>query len=134
MMTEKLTDLCEFFKIRAHANAVDSNPNMESEMLDGSRHYKVRLFRMVDGKQRSLTVPFSQGPAIKDPPTAADVLSCLVSDARLGDQSFEDFCKELAYDSDSRRAERTWRACSRMGSKVVAFLGDEFERFEKAEH
>ena len=43
----------------------------------------------------------------------ADVDSLLrqVRDAEAGAQSFEDFCADLGYDTDSRKAEKTWQAC-----------------------
>lgn len=50
---------------------------------------------------------------IMEPPTLAEVLSAMVSDAncvRFG-QSFEDFAAECGYDTDSRAAERIYNAC-----------------------
>lgn len=46
-------------------------------------------------------------------PTLPEVLSCLVSDAncvRFG-QSFDEFCSDLGYDNDSRKAESTFNGC-----------------------
>lgn len=40
--------------------------------------------------------------------TAYDVLACL---EWFTPDSFEEFCAELGYDPDSRKAHRTWRAC-----------------------
>lgn len=45
-----------------------------------------------------------------EPPTVAEVLDCLASDASGADQSFEDWCSDLGYDTDSRSAERTYNA------------------------
>lgn len=56
----------------------------------------------------------------------ADVLSafeCFVSDALAGRDSFEDFCAEFGYDTDSRRAERTWKACKRSWEKLIRVSG-----------
>ena len=46
-------------------------------------------------------------------PTLTDVLYCLVSDAQTVNYcaGFEDWCAELGYDDDSRKAEKTYRAC-----------------------
>lgn len=45
-------------------------------------------------------------------PTVTDVLACLTSDAGCVDGTlFEDFCSEFGYDTDSRKAEQTYRAC-----------------------
>ena len=43
-----------------------------------------------------------------------DVLNafyCFVGDAVSGSYSFEEFCSEFGYDTDSRKAEKTWKAC-----------------------
>lgn len=44
-------------------------------------------------------------------PHAADVLHSLILDSSATEQSFGSWCGELGYDSDSRKAERTYRAC-----------------------
>lgn len=85
-------------------------------------HYKVTLKRP-DG--RKLTVPFSCGSAC-DKPDAATVLDCLCSDATCPD-TFEDFCSEYGYDTESRRAERTFHACLKVRDDMREFLGDDFD-------
>jgi hypothetical protein len=124
----KLERLCEKLRIKCETKygGVDL-----PEGWDPRAHpYRVRLrFR-----GRSLTVPFYMGPALEREPTAADVLACLCSDVSMGEQSFEDFCSELGYDTDSRKAERTWKACSVLAPKVRRFLGDHFGEVSSAEH
>ena len=83
---------------------------------------------------RSLTTSFFQGSAHKTAPSAADVLSCLASDARSGEQSFEDFCGDFGYDADSRKAHETWKTCARMTKQLHKLLGDAFEEVADAEH
>lgn len=56
-------------------------------------------------------------------PDAADVLSCLASDAATGDQDFTQWCNDLGYDYDSRKAFRTYRIVKRQTAKLRAFLG-----------
>lgn len=69
------------------------------------------------------------------PPTAADVLSSLCSDARSADRvTFEDWCSEFGYDTDSRRAEKTYLACVEINAKLHALLGEDFDLFANAEH
>ena len=57
-------------------------------------------------------------------PQVAYVLACLISDAQCGAQSFEDFCSDLGYDTDSMRAHETWEHCVRTGPRLRRFLGD----------
>lgn len=104
---------------------IDRNPFMEEKPIDGVStdmdHWKVRLTR----PRRSMTILFSMGKGHNGAePTAADVLDCLASDASSVDtNSFEDWCADLGYDVDSRKAERTYRECKRQAEKLSHFLG-----------
>ena len=84
-------------------------------------------------QRRSLTTNFWQGSAHTKPPTAADVLSCLVSDAQgSAARSFEDWAAEYGYDADSRKAKRLFHQCEAMGRKVRTLLGEAFDRVAAA--
>lgn len=63
------------------------------------------------------------------PPSAASVLHSLLSDARLGsDNTFDQFCDELGYDTDSRRALESYLQCQSIGQRMVhLFERDEIE-------
>ena len=39
------------------------------------------------------------------------------------------FCSELGYDSDSRKAERVWRACQETPGYMQKLFGADFEAF-----
>lgn len=55
-----------------------------------------------------------------------DVLNafyCFVSDALSGLESFENFCREFGYDTDSRKAEKVHKACKRAYSKFERISG-----------
>ncbi len=82
---------------------------------------------------RRLSVDFFGGEAVTNP-TAADVLSSLMLDASIGEESFQDFCDDLGYDEDSRKAELTWKACAMQAPKVRRLLGSSWERFARCEH
>ncbi len=43
---------------------------------------------------------------------------CFLGDAISGSQSFEEFCAELGYDEDSRKAEKIWKACQEATQKA----------------
>lgn len=114
-----IPQFCRKHSISAQVRDVDSNPQM-SDMMPGSRHFRVTLRR--SGKQ--MTVPFSQGPAIEQEPTAEDVLSCLAMDAAGYEnaRSFEDWASEYGYDTDSRRAKKTYKAVERQHDQLERFL------------
>jgi hypothetical protein len=129
-MTTALETLCarKRIAIDAHYGGVELPDGFDR----GSHPWKVTL----KYGRRRLTVPFFQGSAHTHEPTAADVLYCLCLDASSVDTTsgFEDWCRDLGYDTDSRRAEKTYRACERIAVRLHAFLGDDFNTFCEAEH
>lgn len=69
------------------------------------------------------------------PPSAAAVLASLCSDATSADRTtFEDWCGDLGYDTDSRKAEKMYHACIKTNAELRAFLCDHFDEFAQAEH
>lgn len=51
-------------------------------------------------------------------PSLASVLSSFILDSRAIDQSFNDWCDESGYDTDSRKALKTYEACCEQGQKL----------------
>jgi len=73
-----------------------------------------------------MTVPFSMGDGYNGAkPTVDTVLDCLASDASGADETFEYWCGNFGYDTDSRRAEKTYKAVQRQTAKLRAFLGED---------
>ena len=125
----QLQDVCEKLKITARVR-YGNKVTIEDEWQKTATPYTVTLrFR---GKR--LTTPYFTGSALTEEPTAADVLSSLVVDASCGELSFDEFCRDYGYDTDSRKAERTWKACVWVAPKIRAFLGDAFDEIANAEH
>ena len=102
---------------------VDRNPNMED--VQNMDHWKVCLVR---GKRR-MTIYFSKGFGHGgDRPKAAELLECLASDTAGIENYKSDFatwCGEYGYDTDSRKAERTFDACLHAAGRLKRFLGDD---------
>lgn len=131
-MTSELDRLCESHGITAESQY--GGVELPEDWAPDAHPYKVTL-RRKDGRHvRTLTVPFYMGAALTNEPTPADVLSCLLSDAEAASESFEDFCSSFGYDSDSRKAERTYRQCEKLAPRVKRFLGEAYETFRGAEH
>ena len=123
-----LKQLINSHHVRANAEWADTNPNM-ADMPYGSSHWRVRL----TCGRRQLTTMFSMGPAHSHEPTAEDVLECLLSDASSSHESFEDWCADLGFDADSRKAERTYRIVQRQTKKLSRLLDSHYESFLYAE-
>lgn len=60
-------------------------------------------------------------------PKLADVVHSLLSDgaAFFDGQSFEQWAGDFGYDTDSRKAEETYRACDAIGRQLIRGLGRE---------
>ena len=108
-------------KIRATVEWADSNPHMPDSK--NMNHFKVILRHA----GRQMTLLFSQGYGISGEPTAADVLNCLASDSSSVEnaRSFEDWAADLGYDTDSRKAEKIFKACEIQATKIKKFLGED---------
>lgn len=66
----------------------------------------------------------NQGVKVFPNPTAEQVLDCLITDASCweSNRTFEDFCAELGYDTDSRKAERVYQACGECYKQLLEWL------------
>jgi len=124
-MTHATRTLAQFIaanRIRISSEWTASNPNMDdSARMD---HWKVTLR---SGK-RQMTLTFSKGFGHNGAePTADEVLDCLASDSASVENArdFEDWAQEFGYDTDSRKAEKTYRQCERQAEKLKRLLGEE---------
>lgn len=93
-----------------------------AKMLPGYEHVKLSLYTKLSFRQK-LT------------PTLRDVVHSLLLDgeASFSGESFEDWCSTFGYDTDSRKAEETWRACVKTGSDMRKALSmDEIRELQEA--
>lgn len=124
----KLQTFIEENNIKCESVMVGENPNMHDQNWQ-AYHYKVTLKRdkTYDGfrERRQFTLFFSMGIGISHEPYTDDVLECLASDSASIENArhFEDWCADLGYDGDSRRAERTYKITCKQAEKFEKFLG-----------
>jgi hypothetical protein len=101
-----------------------------NETIPESDPWTCRLtYTDTNNKRRRMTVPFYMGFGHGGrEPELADVVSALIMDASTIEyaSSFENFAAELGYDSDSRTAERLYKACKRTHQRLHKFLADDF--------
>lgn len=77
--------------------------------------------------RRTMSTDYWMGSALTDDPEAHEVMACLVGDAQLGRESFHDFCADLGYDEDSRKAEATWKACQKIDNQLQRLFGHDYD-------
>ena len=112
-------------RIKGEKIKVFANPHME-DTGHKMNHWQVKLGKLTHPNDEMI-VHFSMGLAHKKPPSTVDVLDCLASDAASIENAsgFEDWASEFGYDTDSRRAQRTFEVCSEQSDALRKFLGHE---------
>ena len=121
----KLADLLERMNIGVRATRLSkatriANFGSTRDMSEGTS-WKVTL---LGHNFRVLQTPY-WGSAHKGPPSAADVVYSLVSDASCVTGSFADYCSDMGCYEDSMRAKRTYDSIKAMKPKLERFFGDE---------
>jgi hypothetical protein len=124
----KIGEFIKSRKVRMDApQYVDDNPNMagDDDWKRTATHWKCIIRR----GNKQMTVYFSQGSAHTKEPTLTDILDCIASDAAGIDNAsgFEDWCSEYGYDTDSRKAERTYNVCVKQAEALKRMFGEDFK-------
>jgi hypothetical protein len=117
-----LKQLININKITINSEYADNNPHMENS--NNMDNYKVTLYC----KRKQMSLYFSMGYGHNgNEPTVLDVLECLQMDSNsfVNDTGFSDFCDELGYDEDSRKAYKIYLDVLKSGKKLKKFLGVE---------
>ena len=101
-----------------------NNVNNLDEWQSSSNPWTVTL--RYQGRQ--MTVPFWTGIALGEP-TTSDVVSCLAMDSSGYEnaRSFEEWASEYGYDTDSRKAEKTFKQVEKQTEKFKRLLNSEYE-------
>src|SRR5574341_809736 len=124
-----LADFIKTHGLRLTYAQVATRPDGLGEWKQGNpTHWRCTLHAGELGvNYGSMRVYFSKGEGHKgEPPTVAEVLSCLADDAASVESAggkFEEWASELGYSSDSREAERIFRACERQRDALRRLLG-----------
>ena len=97
-------------------------PNSDSRHENYNNH---KITVKANGKRATFEFWASiMHPEIDSESDLISSFECFVSDAVSGLYSFEDFCSEFGYDTDSRKAEKIHRACQKSADKLKRLLGD----------
>lgn len=127
METVSLQTLCEQITLTLAPGAPSKTFNDK-----GAHHYVATLKYHPRGTTLD-GIEFHTGSGWKHDPKASDIMECLLSDASLGDNTFDDFCAELGYDTDSRKALESYLECQSMNAKLRRLLKQDFDTFMYAE-
>lgn len=124
-MTTTMRDFVRAHALVMAAERADANPNMDTDnQMD---HWKCRIICRHGDQRRVMTTYFSMGWGLGGrPPKLCEVLDCMASDSAglENNGTLEDWCSEYGYDTDSRKAERTYKTIQRQSARLRTFLGN----------
>lgn len=121
-MTQTIEQFIASAGLSMTVTATDHNSHMDdtSQRMD---HWRCTIRA---GRSRmSLVFSMGSGHHGKEP-ELAEVLGCLAGEASGVENArdFADWCSEYGYGEDSRKAERTYRACYKQAARLRSVLGD----------
>lgn len=125
-------------RLRLKYNSIMARPDRTSEWDKSAYHYQVKIYQDApDGldnlgtlkyerERFELVIFYSKGEGHKEkkypyrpiPPGLIEVLDSLRLDWSFAHHSFDDFCWELGYDADSRKAYAIYESCVEIGLQV----------------
>jgi hypothetical protein len=122
-MEYTITAAAREFKVKAKfMRTVDRFPNTKETEHDGPhnqflvtvKHYDItRRFSFYDSTRNHDLGIYDLS---KD--TVEDAFRSFIEDAIAGDMTFDDFCGNFGYDTDSRSAERIYKLCKKALTKA----------------
>jgi hypothetical protein len=86
------------------------------------------------GNVRTVEAAAKMGYTKPVTPNVADVVYSLMVDATGTDLTFEDWCYDIGYDTDSRKALDMYLKCQENSKKIRNLLGADFESLVGLEH
>lgn len=101
---------------------VSKNPHMHDDKWPAD-HWRCTMSR----RGKRMSVFFSKGHGHHGkPPTSSEIIESLALDASGYENArgYDDWASEYGYDTDSRRAHRTYNAVKSEASRLRRFLGD----------
>lgn len=108
-----------FENFKVTANYTGSKKAEWGNGQENWNHHRVTVTNTENGKHTGFDFWASIAqPELRSEYDVLNAFNCFVSDAITGKDSFEDFCGEFGYDTDSRKAEKTHKACQRATDKL----------------
>lgn len=123
MMT--LQERCDEHRIEMTATYVD-------HVAEGEWPHDEWLCTLKAPDREPMDVPMRMGLGHHcNEPTREEVLQCVLTDATTvaNGETFSEWCRELGYSDDSRKAERMYAAVIRQTKRLRKFLGPAFDTF-----
>lgn len=98
-------------------------PDFITEYKTGTRHRETKKAQFAPLSSHPVTGKLGRWQTKPVAPASAGVLASLCLDAQAGVETFEDFCADYGYDTDSRKALEIYLACQKIAGDAVRFFG-----------
>lgn len=110
-------------RVKLSAKLVDKGVSFPNDKTSKTLHNKFRVSVTTERGRASFVffdsmIAYQQGKTELSDSDLLDALGCFLMDSCAGADSFEGFCAEFGYDTDSRNAERIYKAC--VNSRIKA--------------
>lgn len=114
-----LAELLQEKQVTVSIKPIKKRKDMHDFIDSAARHFSVEI----TSPSHVVEFEYSAGSAARDP-EPADVLHCAIDEHDLYQQfnSFDDFCRNLGYDADSRKALRLWEALESQAKDVEQLM------------
>ena len=122
------TTLKQFIKDNEVKMTVKRIDNRKDIKWNNANHFKCTL----KNGSNSISIYYSQGYGIKNEPELDSVLNSLKIDF-LDGMSFQDFCLDFGYPTDSISALKTYKACLKNTDKVKKLFNGSLDNFLNCE-
>lgn len=120
-----IQEFIDKYKLSIESTKVTHNPNMNDQTWEAN-HYQITIFKnRFERNSKQFIMFYSMGLGIKGKPDLTSVLECLQVDISSCNETFDDWCSNLGYDTDSRKALDTYLTCQNIESRLRLFLGGE---------
>lgn len=114
---------CDAWRVTFKRGAQHAFKQFETDYFTGIGHRKSKLKRPYFANPHSIAAEAWDKQNLKPvAPNAASVLHSILQDGAAIETSFEYWCSDYGYESDSIKALNTYQACCEIGKKVNAFF------------
>ena len=122
---KKAEAFLKHFNLAVKIKYLDNNPpDWDEDQGHNRLRYRITIQRKDTRKSLSFIFWDSIANAEKgEQPTSYDVLTCVSSDS-YDPNTFEDFCGEFGYSTDSRKAETTYKHVKKFADRINAFFSE----------
>lgn len=119
----------QFYDTKMHMGSAYRKP------ISGVEFQRNGYYNKLTGQFKSFIEACDAGWLKITPPNRADVISNLMISSSCGEGTFEDYCSEYGYNTDSRKALDDYLTCQQVRTAMIKMFGRElFNELVRLQH